>query len=268
VQVQYKKSKITYISLIKYLNILIKCLKIKVKKQKQIKKKKYIKFILFLKKQKQIIFNMNKENIKKYLENILINFKNQLQLNDLYDNFYLLRNFENYVKNILENKILNKVLKFNSNFNFDVSFFLSKPSNLLFFNKMSNLLMLSGNKSKSENILIAFLKRLKFKYKILNPLKILQEKLYVNIVPSIRTRKIGFRNVKTIGINVAQHYRFNKSLKLFIKGAKTHKTSIITGLIIEFFNLLKNKSKLNEYNRSLLKEIEKNRLINNVQILK
>lgn len=128
--------------------------------------------------------------------------------------------------------------------------------------------MLSGNKSKSDNILIEFLKRLKFKYKLLNPLKILQEKLYVNMIPSLRTRKIGFNNVKTIGIEVSQHSRLNTTIKLFVKGAKTHKTSIVTGLIIEFFNLLKNKSKLNEYNRLLLKEIEKNRLTSNVLMIK
>lgn len=78
---------------------------------------------MFLKKQKRIIFNINRENIKKYLENILIKFKNQLQLNDLYNNLYLIRNFESYVKSILEFKVLNKELKFNSNYNFDVSFF-------------------------------------------------------------------------------------------------------------------------------------------------
>jgi len=169
-------------------------------------------------------------------------------------------NFKKLYNTVLFNLHVKQFIKSSSG----LIFFFSKFFNFYFFNKLSNFLMYAGCKTKADKILIDFLRRLKVKYKVKQPFDVLKRLVYQNLIPAIRTRQVGRKTIKVLGSKASFHYRVTMSLKLFVKGARTRKTSIVQALIIEYFKLIKGKSKLHEYNKAKLAEIQKHRLFTKV----
>jgi len=88
-----------------------------------------------------IILKINtniQQNIENAIETYVTDFKRIVALNNYSDEYMLVQNFRDRVSNILNSNILSKFLKYRSQYNFDLYSYLLKPSNLLFFNKLSN----------------------------------------------------------------------------------------------------------------------------------
>lgn len=211
----------------------------------------------------------------------IINQKSKLNLQMKYVYKFLSKlDFEQqkFFKNLLEQKIKRIIyernkLKFKDqypinvkkksylsihklNLKFNNYYLYSYLPNSLFLKKLSNILMIHGVKSIAMKILIKFFEILKLKFNIGDPIRKLRKLIYINLVPVIKSKTIGFKVKKVIGLTVPIYKRINNSIKLYIKGARSHNVPIVFGLIIEFFNLIKNESFLQSYNIKLLNEIE------------
>jgi ribosomal protein S7 len=186
-----------------------------------------------------ILFNLNFKTIKNY---------SLLKKNYKFLKFKLYNKLKWKKKIILTGMFLNVL-------NFLTYIYLFTYSNILFFNKLTNLVMKCGMKYKAENLILKFLEILKSKYQIINPFERFKKLIYLNLVPPIMTKLVGFKIKKTIGVKVNVAFRFNKSLRLFIKGAQNLNISMYTGLVVEFINLLTGFSYLQEYNKQTWKTI-------------
>lgn len=150
-------------------------------------------------------------------------------------------------------------LVFNEDLNFQ--FFITNNTTINFFIfKFGSLLMKNGKKQLALKYFYKFLNILKLEFKIKNPLKIFIKTLFYNIIPTIGTKTVGFKNKKILGVVLSTNKRFSKTIKLFIKGARSHNSPILTGLLIEFFKLISGKSLLNKYNKEVESLIFKNKL--------
>lgn len=151
-----------------------------------------------------------------------------------------------------KNRIINE--------NINYLFLFRHLPNSMFLNKLLNLLMYKGKKMIAYNIILNFFEILKLKFHISNPIKLLMHFIYLNLVPIMKTKQVGYKNKKVLGINLTPYKRVSISLKLFVKGARTHQVPIVTGLIMEFFNFLKKSTTLQKFNELTLKEIVANNL--------
>lgn len=241
------------------------------KKTKQLKI--FLKFYIFFRKKIVNMFRKFFKTLKIHIKDRKKNLNWIYQEDDdkdeiaIYEKEYKLQIFKDFIKNLKKvyaTILFNLRTKKISNQSMGLIFFFSKLFNFYFFNKLSNFLMKAGRKTKSDNILVEFLKRLQTKYNIKNPFDNLKLLLYKNLIPAIRTRQVGRKTIKILGSKASFYYRVNMSLKLFIKGAYTHKTSIVQALILEYFKLCKGVSKLHTYNKDKLEEIQKHRLFTKV----
>jgi ribosomal protein S7 len=197
------------------------------------------------------IFNIQK--LKYYFSLLNLDFKRSKNFNLLKKNYKYLK-FKFYNKLKWNKKIILTGI-FLSTLNYLTYIYLKTYSNFLFFNKLTNLVMKCGMKNKAENLILKFLETLKTKYQIINPFERFKKVLYLNLIPPVMPKLVGYKNKKTIGIKVNVAFRFNKALRLFIKGAQNLNVSMYTGLVVEFMKLLRGSSYLQEYNQQTWKTI-------------
>lgn len=157
-----------------------------------------------------------------------------------------------------DNKISDISIKYNSQLNYYYLYNYG-PYNVL-LNKLANLLMKNGHKSKALKILLKFFEILKLKLHINNPFETLIYLLFYNLVPIIQVRNPNKRSKKLIGVPLDIIKRLGLTFKVFIKGVSNYKMPIEYALVSEYLSLLNNTSYLQEHNKKTLKEIQVNKL--------
>jgi ribosomal protein S7 len=152
------------------------------------------------------------------------------------------------------------------NFNLSNLYLFRYLPNRLFIQKFSNFLMKHGLKGIAMQIILKFFEILKQAFHILNPIEMLRKFLFVNLVPVIKPKTVGFKVKKVIGITLSIYKRISTSFKLFIKGARSHNVPMAEGFVIEFFNFYKQKTLLQQTNIQILAIISENNLYKAIQV--
>ena len=216
----------------------------------------------------------NKKLIQLKRAYLFLSELSQSQLNDFRNTVnkkkYQLKIHHKYVKATSQNIIVSSKKDIYDNYNFNKgfnSYYLYRDlTNKLFLKKLSNILMIHGKRSVATRIIFKFLEILNLKFKISNPIRLLKYFIFINLVPVIKTKVIGFKTKKVIGISLSIYKRIGMSLKIFIKGAKMYNHPIVLGLLIEFLKFVKKTSFLQLSNKKTLKEIKKNNLYKYLQL--
>lgn len=214
-----------------------------------------------------------KENKRKYLFDVRDLYLTISQLNE-----YQINKLKKFIKSRFEldtySRKLNKNLKrkysiifkgdkdntieFNRPFNYYNLY--SYQSYNLFLNKLANLLMKAGHKTKAFKILLKAFEILKLKLNLINPFIVLLILLFYNLVPIMHVKVTKTRNKKVLGIPISIAKRISITLKVFIKALVNHKMPIVYSFIYEYLSLIKGDSYLHSYNKKVLKDIEDNKL--------
>ena len=220
-----------------------------------------------------------------YYQNFLVKKASELQnkYKDICDTSQFLVNYKKKIikeEHITEKKKKNKIIiektvkrvhknlldTYNLNLELSNIHYFQNRSNNLFLDKFSNLLMKNGEKRSSHKIVLKFLEILHSEFQIMDTVKILRKFIFVNLVPAIRPKTIGFNNKKVVGIPISIYKRIGMSFKLFIKGARSHKVPIVYGLLLEFFKFYSKDTLLQQTNIKTLNDIKVHSLFKYVQI--
>jgi ribosomal protein S7 len=137
---------------------------------------------------------------------------------------------------------------------------LNNPIFLNLFLKLCNTLMYNGKRFIVIKALTKAFSILK-NYGINKPLEDLVFLLYTNLVPIVKSREISRGNKKKIGILLNIYQRISLTIKIFVKGIRTHKMPLHYAIAKEYINLLFSKSYLNIHNQNVLKEIDDFKLL-------
>jgi ribosomal protein S7 len=237
-----------------------------------------------LKNEKYILHPLKRFKIPKHILNFPTNKRYYLYnvrflyltLSEFSENY--LQKLKQYVERVKYNKAkINKVrnnrklhivdfpkklnvsnFRFNREFN-SLELYSYLPYNLI-INKLANIMMKHGKKEIALRILLDAFEILKRELHISDPIDSLAMLLFSNMVPMIKTKTIGFKNKKLIGIPISTEKRISITFKTFVKGITQHKMPVVYGFITEFFNLIIGKSYLHTYNVKILKEIQEHKL--------
>lgn len=161
-------------------------------------------------------------------------------------------------KNFIFNNIFNKRL--------NLYYLYRNIPNKLFLKKISNILMIHGKRTVAMRLLLKFFEILKLKFKMSDPISFLKFFIFKNLVPVIKSKIVGFKKKKVIGISLSIYKRIGMTLKLFIKGAQLYNYPIILGLLIEFLKLMKKSSYLQITNQKTISDIKTFKLYKFLQI--
>lgn len=233
---------------------------LKLKKLQELKELQEIKKNKIINSIRPVYFTLSELSENKRKEFQMILKQKFLSFKNLYKNLQItterIVNFP--TKNFIFNNIFNKRL--------NIYYLYRNIPNKLFLKKFSNILMIHGKRSVAMRLLLKFFEILKLKFKMSDPISFLKFFIFKNLVPVIKSKIVGFKKKKVIGISLSIYKRIGMTLKLFIKGAQLYNHPIILGLLIEFLKLMKKNSYLQITNQKTISDIKTFKLYKFLQI--
>jgi len=143
---------------------------------------------------------------------------------------------------------------------------LNNPVYLLLFIKLTNILMRNGKRFIVNKYLTKAFDLLYNLEGITNPLELLMDSLYSNLVPIIKSREILIGSKKRIGVLLNIYQRISLTIKIFVKGIRMHNQPLHFAIAKEILNLIFGKSYLNIHNKNMIKEIEQFKLLKYLEL--